>query len=266
MSGVLTLSKQIADFAESDIPARATMHVNFYRLQCRRRKLTSGTAMRQTIVVSEPLDTEQELSQLGLKVSVAQKIAHAASAARASALEIDVAFTPGMLSHIYGNRQLRLELLPLGWRKGRFNNVESVINDELGIQIIFQNVDIACVPEHSPQAISGKGSGSRQLVQNGLQSELWENPVNPPTDPSQLESKRGVTPTVWMFCVSNDGKRLRAEVSKPSNFEGDQFEDFSKRIFVLDEESGTDPDISINPSSGGNDDADFDIDVSVAKK
>lgn len=90
--------------------------------------------------------------------------------------------------------------------------------------------------------------------------------MNPPTDPSQLESKRGVTPTVWMFCVSNDGKRLRAEVSKPSNFEGDQFEDFSKRIFVLDEESGTDPDISINPSSGGNDDADFDIDVSVAKK
>ena len=222
--------------------------------------------MRQTVVVTDPLDAEQEMSQLGLKIPVAQKVARAASAARASALEIDVAFTPGMLSHIYGNRQLRLELLPLGWRKGRFNNVESVINDDLGIQIIFQNVDMACVLEHSPQAISGKGAGSRQLVQNGLQSELWEKPVNPPTDASQLHSKHGTTPTVWMFCVSNDGKRLRAEISKPSNFEGDQFEDFSKRIFVLDEKGGADPDIAINPSSDSDGDADFDIEVNVAKK
>jgi len=131
--------------------------------------------MLQPIIISAPVDAEQEISQLGLKLTIAQKIARVASAARASALEIDVAFTPGMLSHIYGNRQLRLELLPLGWRKGRFNNVESVINDELGIQIVFQNVDMACVLEHSPQAISGKGAGSRQLVQDGLQGELWEN-------------------------------------------------------------------------------------------
>lgn len=222
--------------------------------------------MRQTIVVSEPLDAEQELSQLGLKVSIVQKVARAASAGRASALDIDVAFAPGMLSHIYGNRHLRLELLPLGWRKGRFNNVESVINDDLGIQVIFQNVDMACVHDHSPQAISGKGAGARQLVQNGLQSELWENPVNPPIDPTNLDSKRGVTPTVWVCCVSNDGKRLRAEISKPGNFQGDQFEDFSKRIFVLEEEGGADPDITIKPSSGDDGDEDFDIEVNVAKK
>lgn len=222
--------------------------------------------MRQTFVISDPLNAEQELSQLGLKLPVARKVARAASAARASALEIDVSFAPGMLSHIHGNRHLRLELLPLGWRMGRFNNVESVINDELGIQIIFQNVDMACVSDHSPQAISGKGSGSRQLVQNGLQSELWEQPANPPADASQVNSKRGVTPSVWMFCVSDDGTRLRAEISKPSSFEGDQFEDFSKRIFVLDEESGTDPDIAIRTSSGDDGDADFDIEVNIAKK
>jgi hypothetical protein len=222
--------------------------------------------MRQTVIISEPLDAEQEISQIGLRLRTVQKVARAASAARASALDLDVAFAPGMLSHIYGNRQLRLELLPLGWRKGRSNNVESVINDELGIQIIFQNVDMACVLDHSPQAISGKGAGSRQLVQDGLQAELWEKPVNPPTDVKQANSKHGVTPVVWIFCVSNDGKRLRAEVSKPDNFEGDQFEDFSKRIFVLDEESGTDPDISIKPSSDDDGDAGFDVEIEVAKR
>lgn len=222
--------------------------------------------MRQVLVISEPLDVEQEISQLGLKLSIAHQVARAAAAARASALDIDVAFTPGMLSHIHGNRHLRLQLLPQGWRKGRFNNVESVINDELGIQIIFQNVDLACDHNHSPQAISGKGAGSRQLVQAGLQGELWEKPVNPPMDVNQENSKKGVTPVVWMFCVSNNGSRLRAELSKPDNFEGDQFKDFSKRIFVLDEESGAEPDISIRPSSNDDGDSELDFEVNVVRK
>lgn len=221
--------------------------------------------MRQQVIIDEALDAEQEIVQLGLTMAIAQKVARAASAGRASALEIDVAFTPGMFSHIYGNRHLRLQLLPLGWRKGRSNNVESVVNDELGIQIIFQNVDIACVREHSPQAISGKGAGSRQLVQSGLQGELWANPVHQPTKVEQGTSKHGVTPVVWMLCVSNDGKRLRAELSKPDKFEGDQFEDFSKRIFVLDEENGTEPDIIIEPSSS-DDDGGLDFEIKVEKR
>jgi hypothetical protein len=222
--------------------------------------------MRQIVVISEPLNAEQELSELGMTLSIARKVARAASAGRASALDIDVAFTPGMLSHIHGNRHLRLQLLPQGWRKGRFNNVESVINDELGIQIVFQNVDMACERSHSPLAISGKGAGSRQLVQAGLQKELWENPVNPPMDANQASSRKGVTPLVWMFCVSNDGKRLRAELSKPHNFEGDQFEEFSKRIFVLDEESGTEPDVPVRPSSSNDGDSEFDVEVKVVRR
>lgn len=222
--------------------------------------------MRKTVVITESLDVEQEISQLGLKLPIAQKVARAASAARASSLEIDVAFTPGMLAHIHGNRHLRLQLLPLGWRKGRFNNVESVINDDLAIQIIFQNVDIACDLGHSPQAISGKGSGSRQLVHDGLQAELWEKPVSPSADGNHADSKRGLTPAVWMFCVSDDGKRLRAEISKPDVFEGDQFKDFSKRIFVVDEETGVEPDFSVKPAGGDDSDSAFEIEVTVAKK
>lgn len=222
--------------------------------------------MRQAVVVSDPLDAEREISELGLKLETVHKVARAAAAGRASALDVDVAFTPGMFSHIYGNRHLRLQLLPQGWRKGRFNNVESVINDKLAIQIVFQNVDIACDLKHSPQAISGKGAGSRQLVQQGLQGELWESPVKPQTNDDQPSSKHGVTPVVWMFCVSDDGKRLRAELSKPSNFEGDQFEDFSKRIFLLDEERGVGAETSVGPSSSDDDDIGFDIDIKVVRK
>jgi hypothetical protein len=181
-------------------------------------------------------------------------------------LEVDVAFAPGMLSHIYGNRQLCLELLPLGWQKARSNNVDSVVNYDLGLQIVFQNVDQACRDDHIPQAISGKGAGSRQLVQSGLQAELWENPVNPTTSLKEARSRRGLTPSVWMFCVSDDGHHLRAELSKPALFGGNQFELFSRRIYLVDEEVGTAPEINILPSSGDQGDDALEFEVKVAKK
>jgi hypothetical protein len=215
--------------------------------------------MRQIIVVTDPINAEQEMAQFGLTLPIAQKVARVASAGRASALDIDVAFAPGMFSHIYGHRQLRRELLPRGWRLGRQNNVESVVNDELGIQIVFQNVDMACDLGQSPQAISGKGAGARKLVQDGLQGELWDKPTIG-TNSGQSISRYGVTPSVWMFCVSDDGNRLRAELSKPENFEGNQFGRFSKRIFVLDEESGDRSENLVLPSS---DDSNIGVDVEV---
>ena len=105
---------------------------------------------------------------------------------------------------------------------------EKLDNDRLGIQICFQNVDIACT-EQNPQAISVKGAGSRKLIQNG-QSELFSR------DTPEAEDAFGCTPTVWTLCVSADSKRLRAELSCPKTFEGNQFEGFSKRIWVVDED------------------------------
>jgi hypothetical protein len=224
--------------------------------------------MAEVQIVTAPIDAQNELAQFDIALAVAHKIARAASAGRASALDIDVAFAPGMLSHIQGNRQIRRELLPRGWRIGRLNNVESVVNDELGIQIVFQNVDRACDDSHSPQAISGKGAGARRLVQAGLQAELFEQPALALTTsvPSTRHmSKLGVTPTVWLFCVSDDGTRLRAELSKPDNFEGNQLGKFSKRIFILDEESGDRKEAKIGPSD--NDDGSvLDVDVKVVRK
>lgn len=220
--------------------------------------------MHPITVVTSPIDAEQEMAQFGLTLPVAQKVARAASAGRASALDIDVAFAPGMFSHIYGHRQLRRELLPRGWRLGRQNNVESVVNDELAIQIVFQNVDLACDLAHSPQAISGKGAGARKLVQDGLQGELWDKPTIG-INPGQTVTRYGLAPSVWMFCVSDDGKRLRAELSKPENFEGNQFGRFSKRIFVLDEEIGDHSENLVVPPSN-DDDIGMDVEVEVVRR
>lgn len=180
------------------------------------------------LVIKEGYSVRQELHSLGLTVEIVTTIARKAAAAKAEALEIDPSSTPGTLAYIHGVRAIRWELLPLGWRLSRTGNVEATVNDKLGIQICFQNVDIACT-EQNPQAISGKGAGSRKLIQSG-QTELFDR--NAPEASDAL----GCVPTVWAVCVSTDSNRLRVEVSCPEAFEGNQFEGFSKRIWVIDED------------------------------
>lgn len=207
------------------------------------------------IVINEGYSVHQELHALGLTVDIVTSIARKAAAAKAEAMEIDPSSTPGTLAYINGVRAIRMKLLPLGWRLSRTGNVEATVNDELGIQVCFQNVDIAGT-EQNPQAISGKGSGSRKLIQDG-QAELFDR------DAPEAVDAFGSVPTVWVVCVSVDSKKLRAEVSCPEAFEGNQFEGFSKRIWVVDEDMEPTPGIIGQPddSSGS-----LEHEVRIAKK
>lgn len=214
-------------------------------------------ATPQPVIISEPWTVSQELRSLGLTVEVVTHIARQAAAARAESLpEVDPCGTPGTFSYIHGVRAVRLRLIPNGWNVSRFGNVESTVNHNLGVQLIFQNVDVAC-RSCDPQAISGKGAGSRKLVEYGRQGELFERHN---TQPTKLI---GVMPTVWAICVSTDEKRLRAEVSCPLVFEGVQFEGFSKRIFVVDEDF--DPIMNSELPLDG-DSGDDDVEVRIFKK
>jgi hypothetical protein len=183
------------------------------------------------LLVSDEINVRQELEALGLSLEIVTDIARQAAAAKSEALAVDPSSTPGTLAYIHGVRAIRLHLIPRGWRISREGNVESTVNDTLGIQLIFQNVDLAC-DVRNPQAISGKGAGSRKLVECGKQGELFLRQDTP------KGSSLGVVPTVWVVCVSADAKTLRAEVSCPDVFEGNQFDGFSKRIFVIDEDCG----------------------------
>lgn len=207
------------------------------------------------VVVNEGSHVTHELRALGLTEEIVMSIAQQAAAARAEALEIDPSNTPGMLAYIYGVRATRLALVPLGWRLSRAGNVEATVNDELGIQLCFQNVDSACTDRH-PQAISGKGAGSRKLIQSG-QVDLF--------DPDVPDAKDvfGSVPTVWIVCVSTDSKRLRAEVSCPEVFEGNQFEGFRKRIWVVDQDLDRMPDDIVQPED---DSGPVEHEVRIARK
>lgn len=209
------------------------------------------------VVISQGFQVRQELRALGLTAEVVTSIARMSAAAKAEALEVDPTSTPGTLAYIKGVRGTRLALLPMGWRISRTGNVEATVNDKAGIQICFQNVDVACTDRH-PQAISGKGAGSRKLIQDG-QAELFDRAA-----PEAVDAI-GSVPTVWVVCVSTESKKLRAEVSCPEAFEGNQFEGFSKRIFVVDED--LDPTVGdIDQRDDDDDHGDTEHEVRISKK
>jgi hypothetical protein len=206
-------------------------------------------------IVSQPHAARQQLKALGLTPEIISNIARAAAFAKAEALGVDPLSTPGTLAYIKGVREKRLQLLPLGWEMSRVGNVEATVNHSLGIQLLFQNVDMACT-DRDPQSLSIKGSGSRNLVKGGMQAELWEHSKSPAIQ------QAGVVPTVWYVCCSSDDKRIRAEVSCPESFEGAQFDGFVERIWVVDEELA-----SVQSAPPMIDDAvDHTYDVQISKK
>jgi len=210
-----------------------------------------GSSKPAPVVVTAQWEVDQDLRALGLNREIVREVAFAAAGARAEALEVDPCSTPGTLSYIYGVRTIRLKMLPLGWKKTRDGNVEATVNHELGIQLVFQNVHRVC-GERDPEAISGKGTASRNQINSG-QLDMFEKPA---------EGSLGRYPLVWMICVSSDDNSVRAEVSCPAAFEGNHFEGFTRRLFVVDESFEPVP----NKRQDSDDDGDLHFDIPVTKK
>jgi len=213
------------------------------------------------VIVELGISTEHELAPLGLSEAIVRKIAEAVAGSKAEALPIDPLSAPGTLAYIQGIRGIRRALLPKGWRMNRKGNVESTINDELGIQLLFQNVDRAC-SSSDPQAISKKGTASRKLVEDG-QGELFGT-TSANKNYSSPAEKIGSKPVVWMLCVSSDDRGLQAEVSCPKIFDGEQFDGFHKRIFVINDKY--DPEVSEHNISYAPDAPSEDFEIKIVKK
>lgn len=211
---------------------------------------------RTPVVVTAEWQVKQELRSLGLTPEVIKNVAMASAAAKADTLAVDPLSAPGTQAYNRGIRSIRLQLLPDGWRISRVGNVESTVSDSRGIQVCFQNVDLAC-GARDPQANSPKGSGARRLIRDGQQGELFER------SSTSTPIVYGSVPTVWVICVSTSENRLRAEVSCPDVFEGDQFDGFSKRIFVVDESLDPTPTSTQEPDDGV---GPADYEVRIAKK
>lgn len=181
--------------------------------------------MLSAILVVEERDVAARLRDLfDISLDEAVRIALTAAGAKADAVDDDPLTAPGTFAYIYGTRAVRQTFRARGWQIDRRDGVESVVNLERGLKLVFQNADLAAVEHQEPRAISEKGSASERAVRL---SQRWLFP-----DMEREEASRE-TAHLWFFFVSVDGSDIRAEVSRPRAIADGQFAGFHERIFIL---------------------------------
>ena len=181
--------------------------------------------MIPAILVKDERDVAVRLRELfDISLEEAIQIVLAAAGAKADAVDDDPVTAPGTFSYIYGTRAIRQTFRARAWQIDRRDGVESVVNLERGLKLVFQNADLAAVEQKEPKAVSEKGNASERAVRL---AQGWLFPE------MEREVVRREAVHLWFFFVSVDGSDIRAEISRPLAISEGQFAGFHERIFIL---------------------------------
>tara|TARA_R100001143_G_scaffold62552_1_gene66122 strand:- start:2719 stop:3351 length:633 start_codon:yes stop_codon:yes gene_type:complete len=209
--------------------------------------------MSPSIVYKQAYEITAKLSIFDVTIPELQAIALEAVSARNEATPLHPANAAGTYSYMEGVAALRMVFIQKeGWEITRYKGVEAVANKELGVVIMFQNVDFAC-GVHDPNPASDKGDGVAELVDNPT-GYLWPH--------MEEEAKANENRHAWFFCVSCNGDEVKAELSRPRAIVKGNFGTFAERIFVIQ-----DNDWSPIPDKASDDIEDTqEFDIPVSKK
>lgn len=121
------------------------------------------------------------------------------------------------MRHIFGKE---------GWKNGCEGGIETIVHDELKKQITVMNTDDGtCDKTSSPRNRTPKGGAAEKLADLNDQFEMFKRHevVSPPQDHLPI----------WYLCTFDDGKTVRAELSRPVKFFSNYFVKFEERIFII---------------------------------
>lgn len=180
-------------------------------------------------VYSEDWEVNERLLPFKFSRSELLEVAQKTLAERSNTIDIDVASAQGQLAYIHGSRHLRLLAVSKNYKVSRDKNIESSICSDSGIMVAYQNVDVACANFRAPKAISGKKSGSAELIDRA-QGCLFSSREIPET--IDLKKVARLNSSLWYFCVSFDEDSFSAELSLPASIQGNNFSGFIERIFI----------------------------------
>ena len=174
----------------------------------------------------EKQSTEERLQTLGLTKEGLMLVARNSLSARNEAVINHPTNAPGTLTYIEGVRSLRDIFCGNDWAIYKPDNLELIHNEELGIKIGFQNVDIACNLDSPPIARSKKGFGS---VRACIGNENHSLPLSSVMDmPLPQDVKIHDTSVLYYLMLAEDGA---VELSCPTIKRG-EFHLFVERIFI----------------------------------
>lgn len=178
-------------------------------------------------------DVDQRLATMNLQRSTLLEVRDVALTSAANATLFHPVNAAGTFSYQEGTWALRDRHRSNGWELDRAHGVESIKNAELGIRIIFANVDVACDIEQGPKPRSKKGSGSERACSGNLFDDL----------PQYAPIQRDGLATYYLMV----DPRGAAELTRPV-IEGGTFTAYVERIFLSD---GGDLDVTKLPLDDG---------------
>jgi|SRR6185437_1585959 len=211
-----------------------------------------------TIILNDENEIDARLAQMfEVRRDDLLAIVWSAVGARNDAVSDDPINAGGQFAYIFGTRGTRGLFRSKGWQIDRTDNIESVINPDTGVRVIYQNTDTAARATVSPKAVSGKGSAAERMVEQ--QTYLFPDMERERLETLELDKKRE-NATVWFLCVAVDETGVWAEISRPRAIENNQFGEWIERIFLIE---GGDADA---PHFASNDAEEQDYEIAVSRK
>jgi hypothetical protein len=179
------------------------------------------------LIHTEPREADRRLAQyFNSTRSQWIEIIKANVAARGGCTANNAKSAPGFYAWDGGIRRMREIFCKEGWENGDEDGIETIVNHELKKKITVMNTDAGTADKtRSPRNRTPKGPAAEKVVDLNDQIEMFKR-----YETGELPEDQN---PIWYLCIFDDGKTVRAELSRPIEFKSNYFVKFSERIFIL---------------------------------
>lgn len=175
-------------------------------------------------------------------------------AARAGCTVNNAKSSPGFYAWDGGIRRSREIFGKEGWMNGDDDGIETIVNHDFKRRVTVMNTDAGTADKsRTPRNRTPKGPATEKVVDLNDQIEMFKRKETGAFPEDDFE--------LWYLCVFDNGRTVRAELSRPVEFKSNYFVKFSERIFIL--EDGDWEKVAIASPSG---DADPGLKIDVRRK
>lgn len=179
------------------------------------------------IIHEVPRECDRRLSQ-GFNSTRDQwiSVVKAMVAARGSCTSNNPKASPGYFAWDGGVTRMRQIFCREGYYSEVDDGVELIANRDLHKKITIMNADMGvCDRTRSPRNRTRKGPAGDKMTDLNNQYELIRREHPRDIDKNLFE--------LWQLCVSDDGKTVCAELSRPIEFKSNYFIKYSERIWII---------------------------------
>lgn len=113
-----------------------------------------------------------------------------------------------------------------GWHKGDEDGIKTIVNHNLKKKIAILNTDFGtCNKARSPRNRTLKGPAQDRVMDLNNQYEMFKI--------HEMARSKEAPYSLWYLCIFDDGKMVRAEISRPSEYSAGYILKYNERIFIL---------------------------------